>query len=118
MFHRVWCVGHYYLIFVWLTCVLECDDDNITSYADDTTPYSSAQDTSSVISELQRIAKKFFDWCKNNYMKTNPEKFYVILSSKGNLLWQYINYIKSNEKLLGTTLDSELEFEGHINKIC
>ena len=32
---------------------LECDDDNITSYADDdTTPYSCAQDISSVISEL------------------------------------------------------------------
>ena len=37
---------------------LECEDDNITSYADDTTPYSCAQDISSVISELQRIAKK------------------------------------------------------------
>ena len=37
---------------------LECEDDNITSYADDTTPYSCAQDISSVISELQRIAKR------------------------------------------------------------
>ena len=37
---------------------LECEDDNITSYADDTTPYSCAQDISSVISELKRIAKK------------------------------------------------------------
>ena len=37
---------------------LECEDDNISSYADDTTPYSCAQDISSVISELQRIAKK------------------------------------------------------------
>ena len=37
---------------------LECEDDNISSYADDTTPYSCAQDISSVISELQRITKK------------------------------------------------------------
>ena len=37
---------------------LECENDNISSYADDTTPYSCAQDISSVISELQRIAKK------------------------------------------------------------
>ena len=51
---------------------LECEDDNISSYADDTTPYSCAQDTSSVISELQRIAKNFFDWCRNNHMKANP----------------------------------------------
>ena len=34
---------------------LECEDDNFTSYADDTTPC--AQDVSSVISELQGIAK-------------------------------------------------------------
>ena len=51
---------------------LECEDDNISSYADDTTPYSCAQDISSVISELQRIAKNFFDWCRNNHMKANP----------------------------------------------
>ena len=38
---------------------LESEDDNITSYADDTTPYSCAQDIPSVISELQRITKKF-----------------------------------------------------------
>ena len=36
----------------------KCEDDNITSYAYDTAPYSYAQDISSIISELQRIAKK------------------------------------------------------------
>ena len=35
---------------------LEYEDDNISSYADDTTRYSCAQDISSVFSELQRIA--------------------------------------------------------------
>ena len=50
---------------------LECENDNISSYADDTTLYSCAQDTSSVVSELQRIAKKFFDWYGNNHMKAN-----------------------------------------------
>ena len=38
---------------------LECEDDNISSYADDTTPYSCAQDISSVISELQKLLKNF-----------------------------------------------------------
>ena len=42
---------------------LECEDGNITSYTDETTPYSCAQDISSVIFELQRIANKIFDWC-------------------------------------------------------
>ena len=60
---------------------LECEDGNINSYADDTTPYSCTQDIPSVISELQRITKKILDWCRNNYMKANPEKCHVILSS-------------------------------------
>ena len=59
---------------------LECEDDNITSYVDDTTLYSCVQDIF-VISELQRIAKTIFDWCKKNHMKANPGKCHVILSS-------------------------------------
>ena len=61
--------------------LFECEDDNTSSYADDTTPYSCAQDVSSVISELQRIAKKFFDWCRDNHMKANRGKCHVISSS-------------------------------------
>ena len=44
---------------------LECVDDNNSSYADDTTSYSCAQDVSSVISELQRVTKKI----RNNHIK-------------------------------------------------
>ena len=39
---------------------LACEDDNITSYANDTTPFFCEQDTPSVISEYQRISKKIF----------------------------------------------------------
>ena len=80
---------------------LECEDDKISSYADDTTPYSCAQDviSSSVISELQRITKNFFDWCRKNHMKANPEKCHVIYLklkyTKGNSLSKCINFIKS-----------------------
>ena len=52
-------------------------DDNITIYADDITPYSCAQDISSVISELQIIAKKNSITVKIS----NPGKCYAILSS-------------------------------------
>ena len=100
---------------------LECEDDNIASYADDTNPYSCAQDISSVISELQRIAKKIFDWCRNNHMKANPGKCHVILSSdtQSEILFVNISIASSlSEKLLGITSDSELKYEEHINKFC
>ena len=45
---------------------LQCENDSITSYADDTPPYSWAQDISSVISEFQRIAENIFGWCKQS----------------------------------------------------
>ena len=80
---------------------LECEDDNITSYADDTTPYSCAQDISSV--------------------KVNPGKCHAVLSSNTQREIRFANAsITSSlsEKLLGITLDSELKFEEHINKIC
>ena len=98
---------------------LECEDDNISSYADDTTPYSCAQDISSVVSELQRITKKIFDWCRNNHMKANPEKCHVILSSNTQREIRLANAsVATSEKLLGITLESELKFKEHINKIC
>ena len=89
--------------------LFECQDDNISSYADDTTPYSCTQDVSSVISELQRIAKKFFDWCRNDHMKANPEKCHVLLSSYTQEEIRFANAsIASslNEKLFWITLDS------------
>ena len=39
---------------------VECEDDNINSYAVDTTSYSCPENISSVITNLQRTAKKKF----------------------------------------------------------
>ena len=101
--------------------LLECEDDNITSYVDETTPNSCAHDISSVVSELQRIAKNIFNWCRNNHVKANPGKYHVILSSitQSEILFVNISIASSlSEKLLGITSDSELKYEEHINKIC
>ena len=100
---------------------LECEDDNISSYANYTDPYSCAQDLSSVISELQRITKRIFDWCRNNHMKAHPEKCNIIFSSNIQREIHFANVSVASspsEILLGITLDSELKFEEHINKIC
>ena len=60
---------------------LECEGNNNDSYADDTTPYSCAEDMSSVITELQRNARRFSCDFENNHMKANPGKSHVLLSS-------------------------------------
>ena len=50
---------------------LECENDNINSYVDDTTPYCCPENMSSVITELQRIANKIFSWFENNHLSSN-----------------------------------------------
>ena len=100
---------------------LECEDYNINSNADDTTPYSCAEDMSSVITELQRIANKIFRWFKNNHLKANPGKTHILLSSNIQQVAPFYNVqITSSlsEKLLGITFDGELKVEDHISKIC
>ena len=54
-------------------------------------------------------------------MKANPEKCHGILSSNTQREIRFVNASiasSASEKLLGITLDSELKFEEHINKIC
>ena len=58
----------------------ECEESNIASYADDTTPYSCAKDTQTVICEL--ISRKLFHWFQYNHLKANPGKCNLLLSSK------------------------------------
>ena len=60
----------------------ECEDSDISNYADDTTPYACASDIIAVISELEITASKQFTWFDNNHMKANREKSHLFLSSK------------------------------------
>ena len=56
----------------------------ICSYADDTTPYTCAEDLDTVILNLEEIASIFLDWFQYNHMKANAEKCHLILSTKMN----------------------------------
>ena len=98
----------------------ECEESNIASYADDTTPYSCARDTQTVISELKSISSKLFHWFQYNHLKANPGKFHLLLSSKtptdvstGDASIK----TSTKETLLGILIDSELSFDPHITSI-
>ena len=58
---------------------------------------------------------------KNNYLKANPGKSHILLSSK-KLEIVSVDGISiaanSHEKLLGVMIDPELTFENHITEIC
>ena len=99
---------------------LEFEDDSIKNYVDDTTRYFCAEDMSSVVTELQKIAKKNLRWCNNNNIQANSAKIHVLLSSNIQIIvpFDYVQITSSlSEKLLGTPFDLELKFEEHISKI-
>ena len=52
------------------------------NYADDRTPYSCATDIPTVISELQAISTKVFNWFSNNHVNANPGKCYLLLRTR------------------------------------
>ena len=91
----------------------ECEEINIASFADDTTSYFCARDTQTVISELKFISNKLFHWFQYSYLKTNPEKCHLLLSSKTPAdvsIGDASLTASKKETLLGFLIDSELSF--------
>ena len=57
------------------------DDDNVASYADDTTPYAMKENSLQVLNEIKDKAGCVFNWFSANYFKANPNKSYFLLTS-------------------------------------
>ena len=97
------------------------NDVDIVSFADDNTPYVSANDTPSLVKALEDAANSIFKWFKDNQMQGNAGKCHILLSTKEKVVTKVDSADIENsqsEKLLGVTLDSDLNFEKHINNIC
>ena len=93
----------------------------IANYADDNTPYATANDIDSLIASLEEVSKSLFTWFDNNLMKSNADKCHLLVSSNEKVTIKIINHDIANtkrEKLLGGHLVSGLPFDYHISEIC
>ena len=92
----------------------ECKNSNVSSYADDTTPYSCATDILSVALELQASAYELFRWFKNNRFKANPGKSHILISTKKPEI------VSTDEIPLATSSHKKrgIKFENHITELC
>ena len=54
----------------------------ISSFADDTTPYTVGGTLNNVIENLEQISSKLFDWFHANEMKANEGKSHLLLSTE------------------------------------
>jgi hypothetical protein len=92
-------------------------DDNAVSYCD--------YDLNKVVNTLEADSLKLINWFSINLIKANPDKFQAIAigknTNKHNLTFNLNgNNItcEDNVKLLGVTIDSNLNFSNHISEIC
>ena len=106
--------------------LMSTKNSELHNFADDNTITSSSGTLSQLIKDLQSEANKATDWFKMNNMIVNPEKFQaIIIDKKGqnnnptelNIDGKKINS-ESSVLLLGLEIDSKLNFDKHISKLC
>ena len=98
-------------------------DSALCNFADDNTLYACDISLKNLIDKLESSASSVINWFKYNYMKLNDSKCHllvcgnkeeVIIAKIGNA-----SIVESHEvKLLGTTIDRELNFKSHLTSIC
>ena len=54
---------------------------DIANYADDNTPYATANDIDGLIASLEEVSKSLFTLFDNNLMKSNADKCHLLVSS-------------------------------------
>jgi hypothetical protein len=100
-------------------------ESSLYNYADDNTLSYEGHNLDQLITVLERDSLTLIDWFTENQMKANPDKFQAIAIGKKtkneNISFNLNgNIIKCEDevKLLGVTIDFELNFNTHIANIC
>ena len=101
----------------------EFTETEVCNFADDTTPYACDQDLKTLIQKLEHDSLKTIMWFENNYMKLNEDKCHFLISGNTNEhLWVHVGnasiWESSKEKLLGVTIDKNLNFNEHVLTLC
>ena len=83
---------------------------DIASYADDSTPFVAAGDTSGVIKSLEKTSEALIEWFKNNVLKSKVDKCHLFVGSNDNAwsIWVSEHEIRTSVcvELLGAKLDN------------
>ena len=95
----------------------ECTD--ISNYANDNTSYATANSIESLITSIEEAAKSLFTCFDNNLMKSNADRYHLLISSNEkatNKKGTHEIANTKNKKLLAVHFGSGLSFNYH--KIC
>ena len=96
---------------------------NVCNIADDTTPYACDFDIVTLMRNLENDTMSAIVWFELNYMKLNQDKcHFLIFGNTPEYLWakvgEHVIWESKQEKLLGLTIDKQLNFNAHLSDIC
>ena len=97
------------------------EDTDITSYANDKTPYVVADNIDGVIKILEETSEILFRLFNDNLMKINVDKCHLLVSTNNTVKIKIGNFDITNSKsvkLLRVKFDHKLSFDDHISELC
>ena len=115
--------GPSYSIYFLMTFFFLLKETEICNYADDTTAYVCGHELEQIASSLEIDVPEISKWFFDNKMKLNPDKCHLLIFGAKNAdvsvkIGETIITESVEEKLLGITLDKNLNFKSHINQLC
>ena len=101
----------------------QLNDTHVCNFADDTTLSAFSKKIEELFRKLENDTLSAIIWFENNFMKLNRDKcHFVILGNTIEHLWVKIGdeliWGSANEKLLGVTIDINLNFNTHLSILC
>ena len=95
---------------------------HVCNFADDTTLNACDIDLQNVLHDLEDSALTAIIWFENNYMKLNESKCHFLTNGSTEHLWIKVGnemiWESQFEKLLGMTVDKDLNFNAHLKALC
>ena len=94
---------------------------DIANFADDNTPFTSANNIDDLIDSLEKASSSLFKWFKDNLFKSHPDKYHLFVSTNEKTKINIEEFSKENsdwEKLLGVKIDNKLTFDCHVSDMC
>ena len=95
-------------------------EEDVTSYGDDTTSYSNGKNVVTVSENIETKEKEVFNWFSMNYLKSNPCKSQLSLTSNNEASIKINDTdikTSSTKKLLGVIIDNKVTFNEHVSKL-
>ena len=98
------------------------NENNLTNYADDNTPYAVDSNIGALIDSIVHETSTLIKWFNDNYFKMNIDKCHLLVTNHEEDVSAFIEGVKieckKSVKLLGIYIDNKLDFDEHISKIC